>query len=141
MAGPRVGTQRATQSAPRPRPHLVPLDATASVPITQTFVAQLAADQNAPGAQLAYRIVSQPELSALIDLGIMYWWDARAAVSAVGDDGGITASRCVRVDVIQDGEQSGRTVISRAGQPVSAALSADARVFERTFLDALNGRP
>jgi len=120
--------------------HLVPLDATASVPITQTFVAQLAADQNAPGAQLAYRIVSQPELSALIDLGIMYWWDALAAVSAVRDDSGIMTFRRVRVDVVQDGEQSGRTVFSKAGGQVWAARSADANVFERTFLDALNGR-
>jgi hypothetical protein len=58
----------------------------------------------------------------------------------VHDDGSITTFRRVRVDVVQDGEQSGRTVISPAGQAIWAARGADAGVFERTFLDALNGR-
>jgi purine nucleosidase len=120
---------------------IVPLDATASVPITQAFVARLAADQHAPGARLAYRIASQPDLAALIDLGIMYWWDALAAVSAVHDDGTITTFQCVPIDVVQDGEQSGRTVITSAGRPVQAALSGDRDAFERTFLNTLNGRP
>lgn len=121
--------------------HMVPLDATAFVPITQAFVARLAADQQAPGARLTYRIVSQPDLAALIDLGIMYWWDAVAAVSAVHDDGSVTTFQGVRVDVVQDGEQSGRTVVTPAGRPVRAAFGADTGVFEQRFLDSLNGRP
>jgi purine nucleosidase len=120
---------------------MVPLDATASVPITPAFVARLAADQHAPGARLAYRIVSQPDLAALIDLGIMYWWDALAAVSAVHDDGTVTTFHRARVDVVQDGEQSGRTVVTPAGRTVDVASGADGAAFERTFLDALNGRP
>jgi purine nucleosidase len=119
---------------------MVPLDATASVPITPAFVARLAADQHAPGARLAYRIVSQPDLAALIDLGIMYWWDALAAVSAVHDDGAITTFQPARVDVVQAGEQSGRTVITPAGRPVQAASGGDRDAFEQTFLDSLNGR-
>ena len=119
--------------------HLVPLDATASLPITQAYVARLAADQQAPGARITYRIVSHPEMAALIDLGIMYWWDAAAAVSAVHD--GITTSvRRVRVDVVQDGEQSGRTVTTPRGRPVQAAFGADRDAFEQRFLDSLNGR-
>ena len=78
-------------------------------------------------------------MAALIDLGIMYWWDAAAAVSAV-HDGIITSSRRVRVDVIQDGEQSGRTVITPSGRPVRAAFGADRDAFEQRFLDSLNGR-
>jgi purine nucleosidase len=120
--------------------YMVPLDATAAVPITQTFVARLAADQHAPGARLAYRIVSQPDLAALIDLGIMYWWDAVAAVSTVYNDGSITTFQSVRIDVVQNGEQSGRTVIVPRGRPVQAASGADAAVFEQRFLDSLNGR-
>jgi purine nucleosidase len=119
--------------------HLVPLDATASVPITPAFITRLAADQHAPGARLAYRIVSQPDLAALIDLGIMYWWDAVAAVSAV-HDGIVTSYRCVRVDVVQDGVQSGRTVTAPDGSAVQAAFGADAGAFEQRFLDSLNGR-
>jgi purine nucleosidase len=117
---------------------LVPLDATAAVPITPDFVARLAADQEAPGARLTYRIVSQPDLAALIDLGIMYWWDALAAVSAV--HGTIATFRGERVGVVQDGVQSGRTVLIRSGHRVGAAFAADTGTFERCFLDTLNGR-
>ncbi len=118
---------------------MVPLDATAAVPITQDFVARLAGDQHAPGARLAYRIASQPDLAALIDLGIMYWWDALAAVSLVHDD--ITTFRPARIDiVVPEGEQSGRTVPAPDGHRVEAASGADAAVFEQQFLDSLNGR-
>ncbi|GIF75902.1 nucleoside hydrolase [Asanoa siamensis] len=119
--------------------HLVPLDATASVPITQDYVARLAADQHAPGARITYRIASHPEMAALIDLGIMYWWDAAAAVSAV-HDGIVTTPRRVRLDVVLAGEQSGRTVRAPRGWPVRAAFGADRAAFEQRFLDSLNGR-
>ena len=120
--------------------HMVPLDATAAVPITPAFIERLAADQHAPGARLAYRILSQPDLIALVNLGIMYWWDALAAVSAVHDDGTITTFRPVRVDVVQSGEQSGRTVVVPEGRLVEAAFGADRDAFERRFVDSLNGR-
>ena len=120
--------------------HLVPLDATRFVPITPAFVARLAADQNAPGARLAYRIASQPDLMALIELGIMYWWDALAALSVVHDDI-VTVQRRVPISIVQTGEQSGRTVPGRGGVPVRAAFEADRAAFETTFLDSLNGRP
>jgi purine nucleosidase len=120
--------------------HLVPLDATASLPITRTFIDRLAADQHAPGARVAYRIATQPDLLALIDLGIMYWWDAAAAVSLVHDDGTIATFEGVRIDVVQDGVQSGRTVSVPSGRPVRAAFHADRAAFEQRFLDSLNGR-
>jgi purine nucleosidase len=133
---------RAALRAARPGTvHIVPLDATAFVPITQAFVARLAADQHAPGARLTYRIVSHPDMAALIDLGIMYWWDALAAVSTVYDDGSVTTFERVRVDVVQDGEQSGRTVTTPTGWPVWSASGADTSAFEQRFLDSLNGRP
>ncbi len=132
----------AQQVLARARPgtvRLVPLDATRFVPITPAFVARLAADQNAPGARLAYRIASQPELTALIDLGVMYWWDALAAMSVV-HDGIVTVQRQVPISVVQDGEQSGRTVTADGGTLVRAAFEADRVTFEQTFLDSLNGR-
>jgi purine nucleosidase len=119
--------------------HIVPLDATRFVPITPAFVDRLAADQHAPGARLAYAIVSQPDLAALIDLGIMYWWDAIAAVSLVHGEL-ITAAESVRIAVVPDGPQSGRTVVTAGGQRVHAAFEADGPAFENTFLDVLNGR-
>ncbi|MFC6021930.1 nucleoside hydrolase [Plantactinospora solaniradicis] len=118
---------------------LVPLDATRFVPITPAFVSRLGADQNAPGARIAYRIASQPDLAALIELGIMYWWDALAAVSLV-HDGVVTASRTVPVSIVQNGAQAGRTVTTRPGVPVRAAFEADRAMFEEVFLDSLNGR-
>ncbi|GAA3761812.1 nucleoside hydrolase [Plantactinospora mayteni] len=118
---------------------LVPLDATRFVPITPEFVTRLGADQSAPGARIAYRIASQPDLAALIDLGIMYWWDALAAVWLVHDDI-VTARRTVPISIVQDGEQSGRTVTERGGAWVRAAYEADRSAFEERFLDSLNGR-
>jgi purine nucleosidase len=70
----------------------------------------------------------------------MYWWDAVAAVCAVHDDGGIAVFHGARIDIVQDGVQSGRTVLVPDGRPVNAALSADAPLFEQRFLDSLNGR-
>jgi purine nucleosidase len=132
----------AQQVLVRARPgtvRLVPLDATRFVPITPAFVSRLGADQNAPGARLAYRIASLPDQMALIDLGIMYWWDALAAVALV-HDGIVTAHRHVRVSIVQDGMQSGRTVTTPDGAPLRAAIAADRAAFEATLLDALNGR-
>jgi purine nucleosidase len=123
---------RALLRAARPGTvHLVPLDASASVPITQAFIARLAADQHAPGARLAYAIASQPDLSALIDLGIMYWWDALAAVYTIHDDGSITTFEPVTIDVVEQGTQSGRTVLTPSGQPVAAAIGAHPDAFEQ----------
>ncbi|MEU4427579.1 nucleoside hydrolase [Actinoplanes sp. NPDC024001] len=133
-----VSAQAVLRTARSGTLRLVPLDATAAVPITPAFVARLAADQQAPGARITYRIVSQPDLAALISLGIMYWWDALAAVSAV--HGTITTFRAERVTVVQDGVQSGRTLLTPAGRRVQAAGAADAPAFERRFLDSLNGR-
>lgn len=120
---------------------LVPLDATAAVPITQAYIARLGADRHAPGARIAYRVATQPDLAALIDLGIMYWWDALAAVSAVHDDGSITTFHPVRVDVrTAEGPQSGRTVLVAGGARVAAASGAQREAFEQRFLDSLNER-
>lgn len=120
---------------------LVPLDATAAVPITQDYIARLGADQHAPGARIAYRIATQPDLAALIDLNIMYWWDALAAVSAVHDDGSIATFHPVRVDVLTaEGAQSGRTVMTAGGARVFAASEANRETFEQRFLDSLNER-
>jgi purine nucleosidase len=120
--------------------HMVPLDATASTPITHAFVARLGADQVSPGARITYRIITHPDMAALIDLGIMYWWDALAAVSAVHDDGTITTFESRKIDVVQDGEQCGRTIVTPSGSRIRAALSADAGAFEQRFIDSLNGR-
>ncbi|MEV7621829.1 nucleoside hydrolase [Actinoplanes sp. NPDC089786] len=118
--------------------HLVPLDATRFVPITDEYVARIGASARAPGARIAYRIASQPDLAALIDLDIMFWWDALAAVSLVHPSV-VTASRPARIAIVQDGAQSGRTVETAHGTPVTVVTEADRAAFEQMFLDGLNG--
>ncbi|MDR7275372.1 nucleoside hydrolase [Catenuloplanes atrovinosus] len=122
----------------RARVDLVPLDATRFVPITTDFVARLGAQRSAPAADITYRIVSHPILAALIAQDVMYWWDALAAVSLL-HPAVITAEARVRVTVVQDGPQSGRTVTGPHGSRVRAALAADGPRFEELFLRALNG--
>jgi hypothetical protein len=58
----------------------------------------------------------------------------------VHDDGTVTTFRPVRIDVVQTGVQSGRTVVTPTGRRVEAAFGADREVFERRFVDSLNGR-
>jgi purine nucleosidase len=120
--------------------HLIPLDATNSVPITPAFIAKLDADQHTESARLVDSIMTQPDMTAGIDLGIYYWWDALAALSAFQNQAGITQFNDETVDVVQDGVQSGRTEPTPTGAPVGVALSANQALFEQTFLDALNGR-
>ncbi|HEV2780454.1 MAG TPA: nucleoside hydrolase [Actinophytocola sp.] len=120
---------------------LIPLDATQFVPITPDIVDRIAADQHTPSARIVHRIISHPELTTLIGLGVMFWWDALAGLAAFRNDGdAITTFRPVRVDVVQTGAQSGRTAPTPTGSRLHAAFTADRTRFERTFLDALNGR-
>jgi inosine-uridine nucleoside N-ribohydrolase len=73
----------------------------------------------------------------LIGLGIMYWWDALAAVSLVTGDG--VGYRVRPVDVVLDGPSAGRTVVVPAGTPQRVSATADGELFEDLFLAGLNG--
>jgi len=119
--------------------HIVPLDATNFVPITPAFVDRLGADQRTISAQLVDRIMTQPAMADGIKAGIFFWWDALAAVSAFQNDPGVTSFNDRTVDVVLDGEQSGRTVVTPSGAPVRVALTADQSLFEQTWLNGLNG--
>ena len=120
--------------------HLIPLDATNSVSITPAFIAKLGADQQTVSAHLVDSIMTQPAMTAGIDAGIFYWWDALAALSAFQNEAGMTQFDPETVDVVLDGPESGRTELASTGAPIGVALSANQAVFEQTFLDALNGR-
>jgi purine nucleosidase len=76
----------------------------------------------------------------LIDLDIMFWWDALAAGSLVqGDDDGLVGYRMRKVDVVLDGPSSGRTVDAVDGTPQLVGHTADGAGFEDGFLTILNG--
>jgi purine nucleosidase len=135
-----VSARTVFQTVARGTTHLVPLDATNSVPITPAFVERLGADQDTPSARLVHDIVTQPGMADGIAAGFYYWWDALAAVSAIRADAGVTRWRQERIDVVLDGAQSGRTVVSADGSCQHVATEADQTLFEQTYLDALNGQ-
>lgn len=120
--------------------HLVPLDATNTVPITTGFLGKLGADHHNVSARLVYRIMMQPAMVDDIKAGLYYWWDALTAISAFHDNGTITNFHSLRLDVVLNGVQSGRTVVSPNRTPQRVAMSASRSAFEQTFLNALNGR-
>jgi purine nucleosidase len=128
---------RATLRAYRRAATLVPLDATADVPITREFIDRLGRDRTTMSARLVHAIVSHPALRPLIDLGVLYWWDPLAAAEAVHHD--LTSFDRARVDVRLAGPQVGRTFPSASGRSLKFATSAATRAFERRFIRTLNG--
>ncbi|SFJ30264.1 pyrimidine-specific ribonucleoside hydrolase [Amycolatopsis sacchari] len=118
---------------------LTPLDATDQVPIRQAYVDRIGAEGTTASAGTVHRIMTHPVLRDGIALGIFYWWDALAAVAAFGDPRVVTGVRPVRLDVVQDGPQSGRTRPDARGAKVIAASGADPGRFEEVFLAGLNG--
>ncbi|MCP2167913.1 nucleoside hydrolase [Goodfellowiella coeruleoviolacea] len=121
---------------------LVPLDATNHVPMTQSYVDELGADQRTPGGRLVHALLTQPAMVEMIREGGMYWWDALTAVTALRheDAGQLVRFHDLRLDVVLDGVQSGRTRVTPDGRWARVALTADRGLFERIFRDALNGR-
>lgn len=67
--------RRVFRAMPAGVTHLVPLDATNSAPITPQYIAALGADQHTASAQLVYRIMTQPAMTAGIKAGLYFWWD------------------------------------------------------------------
>ncbi|MEC3977729.1 nucleoside hydrolase [Amycolatopsis sp. H20-H5] len=120
--------------------HLVPLDATNDVPITPSFIDKLGADQQTVTARLVYRIMTQPAMTKNITAGYYSWWDALAALSALRNNTGIAHFQSRQITVVRGGVQSGRTELSPSGACTLVALAADQGLFERIFLNALNGR-
>lgn len=110
-----------------------------AVPITPRFVADLGADQHTASARLVHTIMTQPAMTNGIRLGLYYWWDALAALSAFRNDS-IVRFRTTRVRVVLTGPQSGRTAPDPHGVPLQTAHATDRTRFEQTFLGALNGR-
>ena len=119
--------------------HLVPLDATNSVPITPQYIAELGADQRTPSTALVYRIMTQPDMTSGIQAGLYYWWDALTAIAAFDNSSGIVAFHQLNVDMVLDGQESGRTIVTADGVPQQVAYAADQSAFEQAFDNALNG--
>jgi purine nucleosidase len=121
--------------------HLVPLDASSSLPITSGYVDSLGTAGTTPSSRIVHKIMTQPAVADAINRRRLYWSDVLAAIwSFDSGDGGVAPARSERIDVALDGRQSGRTTASPAGTDMQVAVKPDQGQFERAFLDALNGR-
>ena len=121
---------------------LVPDDTAQAVPITLGYIDRLTQAQATPAAAFVVRMMHQPVLLGGIAAGApAFWWDPLATVSALhGVLDPVVRYRPMRVAVILDGPQSGRTVVTPAGTTTLVGVAADQARFETEFLDALNGR-
>lgn len=128
---------RVLTGVPRARVSVVALDATNHAPITPAYVERLGAGATTYEARTVHAIVTQPGLPELIDQGIMYWWDALAAVSLVTGQG--VDYRVRPVDVVLDGASAGRTVDVPGGTPQHVSTTGDGALFEDLFLAGLGG--
>jgi len=112
---------------------VIPLDASNDVPIT-TFVADAVRSHRQTAAmRLLAELLSGPSYTQ----NPVYFWDPLTAVAAT--DSRVVHLRRARLKVAQVlGPGWGETSIDRAGAPVELAMSANAVVFTRDFLSALN---
>ncbi|WP_021593297.1 MULTISPECIES: nucleoside hydrolase [Actinomadura] len=122
-----------------PQPvHLMPLNATDDVPITQEFLDRLRADHHTPAADIVFKAYTHPDIEPLISAGLLFWWDPLAAMTTVHPE--IVKSTTGRVDVVTDGPAAGRTFLSPKGRSMTYGVAADRATFEERFLNTLNGR-
>lgn len=122
-----------------PHARIVPLDATQDVPITLDYIDRLGATAETAEARLVHSIMSQPEVTDFVEVGALFWWDALAVTSMTRGPGIVDYQRRV-IDVVEGGESDGRTHDTRAGTPHWVGSGASRELFERTFIDVLNGR-
>ncbi|MEV5967271.1 nucleoside hydrolase [Kribbella sp. NPDC051952] len=135
-----IAADQVFRTMPAGRVRIVPLDATNHVMITQAYVDRLGASARTVEARLVHAILTQPDLPPLIDLNIMFWWDALAATSLVrGPRDDVVRYRLRPVSVVLDGPSSGRTIDTPSGTPQLVGYTADSTCFEHTFTSTLNG--
>ena len=125
---------------PAGRVRIVPLDATNHAMITQAYIDRLGTSARTVEARLVHAIVTQPDMPPLIELDIMFWWDALAAASLVlGPQDDLVPYQLREVDVVLDGASSGRTIDTPGGTPQLVGHTADGARFEDVFTSILNG--
>jgi purine nucleosidase len=131
---------QAVFSALGPVVSLVPLDATAYVPISENYVGEinLAQNQTTAEARLVAAIVDNPIVQAGILDGMAFWWDPLAAVAAT--QSGVVSWQSGTVSVVQSGAASGRVQLTPGGAPLRHATAANQALFQQDFVEVLNGR-
>lgn len=114
---------------------MVGLDATAQVPVTGDLLELLGANARTEEAALAHRLLRE---NPLVHTGEAYLWDPLAAAVVV--DPALVTTRTEPVSIVTDeGPDSGRTVRSPGGRPVTVADDVDAGAFEELLIRTLGG--
>ncbi|MEP6775482.1 MAG: nucleoside hydrolase [Chloroflexota bacterium] len=115
---------------------LVPLDATNTIPLTRSYLKLLEANHQTPAADFVYRLLKGNQF--LFEPGAYYLWDTLAAV--LFTDHTLSTFREERLQIIEDGLESGRTAIAPTGPTIHIPASVDAARFQQLFFDVLNTR-
>jgi inosine-uridine nucleoside N-ribohydrolase len=119
--------------------HLIPQDATNFVPVRLEYLAGIAAAAQTPAASYVASLMNDPVIVWAVDAGLaVYWWDPLATLAATMHN--LVDYESTRIEVIQDGLSSGRTIESRTGVRMKVAFNADTALFEQTLIGVLNGK-
>ena len=109
---------------------LIPLDATAKVPIDLPFLEEFHKRARAPLGKFAGEVLESDR--PYITSGYFQAWDPLAAVALVRP--GVVTTKLMSIDVLQTSPQDGRTVEGKGRRSnVKVALDADAAEFKRVF--------
>lgn len=115
---------------------IVPLDATAFVPLTADLADLLAANLTTPEAEAALGLLrTDPEATT----SGLFMWDQLAVVALVEPTVVTWTDLDVAVDPSTEPHLSG-TLTYGAGRPARVALAADRSAFESEYLSTLTGR-
>jgi pyrimidine-specific ribonucleoside hydrolase len=114
---------------------VVPLDATAAVPLTHETYLAIGANRDGAAARLVFELLEgDPELAA----PGQFLWDPLAAVAAFDPAVVTLRPATVRIDQMP-GSELGRLVEDPAGARVTIATGADLARFRAGFISTLNG--
>jgi inosine-uridine nucleoside N-ribohydrolase len=114
--------------------YLIPLDATAYVPVTMSFVRYV--QQNGSSTEMALLNELLKVLRPLLTNSNYQFRDALTAVSF--SDAQIIEFEEMNIRVIEEGSHIGRTMVTTGGYPVQVAVWANRAYFEELLIAVLN---
>jgi pyrimidine-specific ribonucleoside hydrolase len=109
---------------------LVPLDATNTVPIDLAFLREFQARAVSPLGRVAAQVLETDR--EMIQGNFFYAWDPLAAVALLYPE--VIQSHRLRIDILQDSPEEGRTVQAPGSPNAEVAMDADAARFRKLFL-------
>jgi pyrimidine-specific ribonucleoside hydrolase len=117
---------------------LIPLDATAKVPIDKAFAASFKNKAKTSVGKFASALIEDSRV--LIEAKMFFAWDPLAAVAIVQPD--VVRMSSLALEVQTSGKESGRSR-EMPGRPGNSrvALDADSALFQRVFMEAFSATP